>query len=264
MEKIIINIDSKYRDKELYPNSSKFSIPLDRTIKNMIDIKISSVEFSNLSYFLFSNFKNNITFMFTINAINYYLKIADGFYSSNVLIKSIQDQFDILLLNNPNQMTITLNPITGKVTLSGTSSFSIDFSNNSNYPSLGYYLGFINNSYLNKLSITCESILNLSIDNYLFLKVNNYGSMYANLSNNEKNILYPYNILGKIILDLNKTTGSFDNNNLITKEYIFRKPVNISKFDIELLDPYGTPIDMLFSDFSFTLELNYIYDFNPY
>jgi hypothetical protein len=85
--------------------------------------------------------------------------------------------------------------------------------------------------------------------------------MYANLSNNENNILYPYNILGKIILAINKATGSFDNNNFITKEYVFRKPVNISKFDIELLDPYGNPINMLFSNFSFTLELNYIYDF---
>jgi hypothetical protein len=59
MEKIIINIDSKYRDKNLYPNSSKFSIKLDRTIKNVSNINITSVEFFNM-YYLFSKFKNNV------------------------------------------------------------------------------------------------------------------------------------------------------------------------------------------------------------
>jgi|UniRef100_A0A6C0EC06 hypothetical protein len=56
MEKIIINIDSKYRDKNLYPNSSKFSIKLDRTIKNVSNINITSVEFFNM-YYSFSKFK---------------------------------------------------------------------------------------------------------------------------------------------------------------------------------------------------------------
>jgi len=137
------------------------------------------------------NLKNNVSFTFTVSGISYYLKIADGFYSSDELINAIQYQFDLLL---PNIITIKLNSITGNVTISSTTIFSIDFSNNSNYSSLGYYLGFINNSYINKLSISGESILNLSIDNYLFLKVNDYGSMYTNLSNNENNILYPYNI----------------------------------------------------------------------
>ena len=44
--------------------------------------------------------------------------------------------------------------------------------------------------------------------------------------------------------------------NLLTKEYIFKQPIDINKFDIELIDPYGNIIDMIYMNFSFTLELD--------
>jgi len=258
MEKIIINIDSKYRDTSLYPESSKFSIKLNEPIKNISDINISSIEFTNL-YYSFSTLKNNISFKFTIisTSSSYELKIINGFYSIIDLINTIQTELNAIV---PGIITIICNPISNKVTISSLQSLNIYFTNNSVYPSLGFYLGFRKNEYLLVSNITSESIINTSIDNYLFLKINDYGFIYANLINNEKYMLYPYNFLGKIITD--KQNNVFDNNNFITKKYIFRKPVNISKFDIELFDPYGNTVNMLLSDFSFTLELNYIYNFD--
>lgn len=47
MEEIIINIDSKYRDNELYPYESKFKINFDKTYKNIISAKLSSIEINN-------------------------------------------------------------------------------------------------------------------------------------------------------------------------------------------------------------------------
>ena len=44
MEEIFINIDSKYRDQNLYPNDAKFKINLENTLKNIGSITISSLE----------------------------------------------------------------------------------------------------------------------------------------------------------------------------------------------------------------------------
>lgn len=146
MEKIIINIDSKFRDNNIYSSSAKFTLRLADTIKNVTSIKISSIEFSN-------NLSSHLA----------------------------------------------------------------------NY-------------------------------NYVFIKINDYGNLYT-IFYNDKNYLYPYKILGKIILSLDNTSSLYNNSNFVTKEYIFKQPINISKFDIELLDPNGNFINMLSDEYSFTLEL---------
>ncbi len=51
----------------------------------------------------------------------------------------------------------------------------------------------------------------------------------------------------------------FDNgSNYLTKNYIFKQPVDLYKFEIELIDPRGYTIDMLYSDFSMTLEVGQV------
>ena len=72
------------------------------------------------------------------------------------------------------------------------------------------------------------------------------------------------NYLGKIILSVNKAEKNFDNNNFITKKHIFKQPANISKLNIELLDPIGNIINTNSIDYSFTLELGVIYDSELY
>ena len=261
MEKIIINIDSKFRDINLYKNSSKFTIKLDSPIKNVTNIKISSIEFINLyNTNTNSDLKKNISFQFTFdNITTYNLEIDNGNYTSNSLISAIQNKLNYLLDDTNNKIYIILNA-KGTVTITGSTKFNIIFNNNSIYPSLGYQLGFRNNNYTNIVTLISESLLNIQTDSYLYLKINDYGSIYTNLYTD--NILSSSNILGKIILcDNNNNNKVFDNNNFITKEFIFRKPVTINKFDIELIDSYGNSVNTLIIDYSLTLELNYIYDF---
>lgn len=77
----------------------------------------------------------------------------------------------------------------------------------------------------------------------------------------EKKIQGKKDLLAKIILNGNKTEQIFDNgSNYLTKSYIFKQPVDIRKFDIELLDPKGNIVDMNFMDYSFSLEIGIIYD----
>ena len=39
MENILINVDSRFRNKELYPNPGKFTLNLNQTIKDNQSIK---------------------------------------------------------------------------------------------------------------------------------------------------------------------------------------------------------------------------------
>ena len=137
-------------------------------------------------------------------------------------------------------------------------------------------MGFRENIYTKKKSIESEAQLNILGDNYIFLKVNDYGKLYnfhkssihgscfAHVDScNSKDILQspsPRTFLAKIIMNANKTEHVFDNANLVTKIYYFKQPVNIEKFDIQLLDPYCNIIDMLKMDFSFTVEIGVTYD----
>ncbi len=59
MEEIIINIDSKYRDINKYPNECKFRFNLEKTYKNIASIRLMSLEMNNSINYISSTKKNN-------------------------------------------------------------------------------------------------------------------------------------------------------------------------------------------------------------
>jgi len=264
MENILINVDSRFRNKELYPNPGKFTLNLNQTIKDILYIRLSSAEIPNV-YYTFSQIKQNVSFNITIGGTTgptgpTNINIEDGFYNSTNLISSIQSKL-------PSNMTINLNQINGIITFEYNSEFIIDFTNNGDYPSLGYQLGFrkdIYTSILNILTgkyyIQSEAVLDTNSDNYLLLRINDYGKMYNFYKSTNDYCETLDNYIGKIILSSNKLVTNYDNNNFITKKHIFRQPANISKLDIELLDPMNNTINTNTINFSFTLELGVIYD----
>jgi hypothetical protein len=259
MENILINVDSRFRNTDLYPNSGKFTLKLNQTIKDILYVRLSSTEIPNL-YYTFSQAKQNVSFTVTVGAATTIVTIIDGFYDSTQLLTNIQAKL-------PAGMTVTLNLVNGITTIAHTAAFSVNFTNTGNNKSLGYHLGFLRNTYTstfnnvtNKHELVGESLLDNIGDNYLFLRINDYGKMYNfNKSTSDYNETLD-NYLGKIILSVGKAEKNFDNNNFITKKHIFRQPTNISKLDIELLEPTGNIINTNAMDYSFTLELGVIYD----
>lgn len=139
--------------------------------------------------------------------------------------------------------------------------FEIDFSTNNytnnvqniKYLSLGYYLGYrlINNSFLltpkfinNKLILLSTKNYNILAEDYIFLKINDWGNIdFFN------KILFSKIYLRSDLTALNKT------NNFINKEYVFRQLSNISKIDVELIDYLGNTVDLNGVDFSFSISL---------
>ena len=89
MENIIINIDSKYRNKELYPNGGNFTITLDDPIKNITYIRLSSAEVPNI-YHTFTNSKNNMSFY----SYNYQIiTVKNESYNIDTIITELQNAF---------------------------------------------------------------------------------------------------------------------------------------------------------------------------
>jgi hypothetical protein len=96
-----------------------------------------------------------------------------------------------------------------------------------------------------------ETYLDITKDEYLFLRINDYGVIY--------NYHREKTLLAKIILYDQQFV--IDNGaNFLTKLYNFRQPINLSKLEIELISSSGTRINMNLIDFSMTLECGQIYD----
>jgi len=281
MDNIIINIDSRFRNKQLYTNSGKFVHSLSEPIKNCKYIRLSSIEFPNL-YFTFTEKKQNISFKITKGVQTYDLKIEEGYYSGDTLIDEIQKQLDDANTTLSANFEIVFNYNNSFITIKDDTDFSIDFSNGtSRYPSLGYQLGFRQDTYdaestvisgSPKYAITSESQLDAIGDNYLFLKINDYGVIYHDfedvlIKDNLGNIIERQkyignkNVFAKVIINSNKGEQVFDyGSNFLTKSFVFRQPIDLAKFAIELTDPKGNTVEMVHMDYSFTLEIGVIYD----
>lgn len=124
------------------------------------------------------------------------------------------------------------------------------------YPPLGFYLGYRadikkdSNQFLlssiiddTKVILRAHKIYDSTGDDYMFLKINDWG--YIDF-HGEK-------MFAKILITTGLGNSRVDD--YINKEFRFRQPVNIQKLNIELVDYLGNPLDLNGFDWSFTLEL---------
>jgi hypothetical protein len=249
METIVLHVDSKFRNKNLFPNTGKFNCILDNPIKNIQAIRLSSFEFPNVFYEFMDSKGNNY---FYLNEVK--ITVPNGNYTSDTLISTINS---LIATYIGSEITFSYSRITGLVTITSTS--PIPFLLNllqdveTCYPSLGYYLGIRVPQVSNMTKYTGDSIIRTIGDNYFFLKVNDYGKIGTELNDNY--------VMAKIIINKNKNCMVFDDSaNFITKTHVFYQPVNINKLCIELIDAYGNTIDMNYVDYSLTLEVDHIYN----
>jgi hypothetical protein len=250
---VLISIDSRYRDKLLYPNSGYFTYFLPNKYSNVISIKLVSIEFPNLFY-TFTSIKKNISFYIQPTGLSKQLiTIKQGNYTSTQIIDELNDKFKVF---NSGGVTIiaSLDTVSGCTTISATAlslpiNFEIDFSDFN----LGKHLGYKNNLYIGNSSYTSEGIMDVIGDPYFYIRINDYGDLVTQFGG--------INILGKIILNKSKTVMVFDNQaNFLTKSYTFINTQTIQKLNIELIDINGVRVDMVNLDYSLTLELKMAYD----
>jgi hypothetical protein len=126
----------------------------------------------------------------------------------------------------------------------------------------GWILGFRNGLYVNNHTYVTEGLLSLTGPRYIYLVVDDYNNnvndgFYSAFNSSILN----KNILARISLQSGIFNVLAQNNlSIITSPRQYFGPVNISKFNVQLLDEYGRILDLNNMDYSFCLTFQTIYD----
>jgi len=272
-----LNLNSCFRDKYYSSNSCNFTYTIPSEIKNVVSLRLASIEIPN-AWYLFSHKKKNNLFKIEVNDDNnittYDIVIPDGNYDNDSLQYYLNNtyfyesgmdcslkylKFSIDNVNFKSQFEIICeHPMCFH--------FSIFFLNDVNdnlMNTSGWLLGFRMPTYLNiNESIISESLFDGCGDRYIYFSLTDYQ-----YNNNNSNIvcfdksLIENDILAKIPLTNGKLSVIIDDNkNPLTKTRKYNGPVNINKLHIKVLDKFGEIIDLNNMDFSFTLELELLYE----
>lgn len=296
----VISIDSRFRTDQL-DNPSNFLFKLLTPIKNVISIRLSSVEIPN-TWYTFSELRGNTSMIVRISptptpnpqlVIMGRVVIQEGNYSvnsgqANDLLIELFNQMNSTFLTN--SFAVFFNLISGKLSIScftknnppvggytyanqpkpidathplGTLGYETPVTFYMNFADsiystrednwgLGYNLGFRikETDYLTVHN--AESIMDVIDVNYVFLSLNPDWRVVEHLQTDTSQTA----AFAKIVVDVPKNEIVYDNgSNTITKQYYLKQPINVSTFNIAVLDEYDQYIQLEGGNVSITLEV---------
>jgi len=265
--KHIVNIDSRFRQPSTNsdPDDSTFYFNLLTPIRNVLRVRVVSIEIPN-DYYTFSTYKRNVTILLkSANNNVYTITIPDGSYTVTDMISALQGEFQ--MYTDISDITVTISCPQSKLVFSSSKPFQIctitpnGLSYNRDYDyGLGYNLGFSRGIFVSSLTGTPGTSTAYSIvsnyhayfasDPYVFLKVNDWACVRQTLLEND------FTALAKVIMTQPKNFLNYDDYaGQLAKEIVFPNPVDLSRFKVQVVDPYGVPIQMMLSQLSFSLEV---------
>ncbi len=254
--------------------STDCTISLPYTIKDVISMKVVSTELPQVIYLINTGY-NYIDFYEHTTNIENRVIFPEGNYNYISLASMMTTEINIQL-GTANRFSVSINPSTFKTTISNsTNNFDMIIPNQptsfTTYKSLSWILGYRNlNLYVNQKTYTSESLFNPCPTDYLFLEINDFNYSSASrliglfLDNFlDKNIIakLPYKNCDCELPTLDKCTTIFLNEkNIISSTRNYFGPIHLQKLAIKLLNQFGEVIDLHGRDFSFTLEMEVLYD----
>ena len=269
-----LSIDTKFRKNYFSSKSSNFTINLATPLKNVISMKMSSMEIANIQHVISETLGTNGFKVTKIpssgTSISATIKVPSGNYDTTTLESTLTGvSTDVNTLAYAG-CSISINSNTMRATISGTSNgdrLELNFQNlvHQNAPpmkTLGWVLGFRKRHYKGQQSYTGEGTVDLAGCKYIFLCINDF----KNTTQDVCTILYENSFLRKHILariPMREGKGAVlfdDTSDKITKKRHYFGPVNIDKLHIQLIDEYGMEIDMNYNDYSFALEFDILYE----
>jgi hypothetical protein len=201
--------------------------------------------------------------------------IPDGNYDAAALATLLTTTINTTM-GSGIRFNVTIDPNTYRTTITNSTyifemSIKISDMPNAASKSLGWILGYRQLRYINLQSYTSESIFNQSPTDYLFLEINDFN--YSNSSRLVGLFSESYldkNIIAKIpygcnLSPLTVTTNAFptlfiNDESIISSDRQYFGPIHLQKIAIRLLNRYGNVVDLNLLDFSFTLEMNVLYE----
>ena len=263
-------LNSLFREDYKNTISSDFNLVLPYQFKNVLSVRLSSIQLPNVLYCFSSNKLNNIMYLKETGdgeTTEGTIILPDGNYTITSLAQTLQTSINEQLDIHPPRFVVTANEAAQKITIANNrNTFDINFlkdveSNDFN-STLGWIMGFREKTYSCSAVYTCEGIYNSAASDYIFFILNDFNKSQT------QNILAMYsksyigdNILAMIPLTNNSFHVMFNNgNDLIEKKREYFGPVNMQRFKIELRNQYGELLDLNNMDFSFSLEVEIGYD----
>jgi hypothetical protein len=273
-----LNLNSCFRNNYYQSNPCDFQYIIPSEIKNVLSMRLVSIEIPN-SWYLFSSIKKNNSFIVEINLegekIEYNIIIPDGNYDSDTLQHYLNTTyfFESGLETPLKNIRFNINNYNLKTSFeiveqddTTNFNFSLKFIQNINQNAmntLGWTLGFRLGSYLNIHEKICsEGLFDAGGDRYIYLCINDY--QYN--SNTSNTVCFDKSILNEDVLaKIPMINGKFslivnDNNNSLAKIRRYNGPINLSRLQIKIIDKFGTVIDLNNMDYSLTLELELLYE----
>jgi len=282
LRKRILNIDSRFCS-DSSKSTTDFTFHLEHTYKNLIRLRIASIEIPNMVYTFTA--KNNSFIIKAYDILNIArtitITLPVGNYTSCDLITLLQSLLDTGVRDKYGIfMNITLDTATAKVTIThtGVSSvpvtipvttplspakpFILDFNSvnkrKHNF-GLGYNLGFRKNMYKVTTSQTGECCLDVVGDTYMFLCINDLHTVEQKTTENY------IQCLAKIIIREDRYAVIYDDGStLMSNEIVFPSPIDLKVLQVKLLDPYGEVVDLNCMNFSFSLEITEVLNTSLY
>ncbi|NDH06574.1 hypothetical protein EBX93_11745 [bacterium] len=279
----IINIDSRMRKSHMEPPTD-FQYDLAHVYKNVIRARVASVEIPGVFY-NFSGKKKNT--MFRLDAtdcegVMHHIEICipEGNYTNKTLLDGIQQEMNGIRDMYGIFFRITLDERTQKVTIhhDGSAlppcpqmpthcpvSFGLMFGmvgqEERMYDfGLGFNLGFVKQIYVvDTPAITSESVIQTTGDAYFLLAIDDMYTV-------EHRIADTYiQCLAKILVKRTAEGILYDNGyTVLSNEITFPRPVDLKQVRVRLLDKYGVPVDIHYTNMSVSLEITEVMNVQMY
>tara|TARA_Y100000992_G_scaffold302608_1_gene277651 strand:+ start:2872 stop:4260 length:1389 start_codon:yes stop_codon:yes gene_type:complete len=281
-----LHMSSCFRDKYYDSNPCNFHYNLPSEIKNVLSIRLSSIEIPN-AWYLFSFLKGNNRFKIEITSLVpckgkkcnvYNIIVPDGNYDSDTLIDFLNKNYFCYSDtedDNLKNIKISVDKFSNKTEFKIISKkpeemvFSLHFTEDSTdnmMNTLGWTLGFRLAKYLKiDESIQSEGLFDAGGDRYIYFSLNDYqynvnesNTIFFDETTISENVLAKIpTVNGKLCLIVDENEGSN-----FTKTRRFNGPINLKKLQIKIMDRFGDIIDLNHMDYSFTLELEILYERN--
>uniref|UniRef100_A0A6C0BB83 Uncharacterized protein n=1 Tax=viral metagenome TaxID=1070528 RepID=A0A6C0BB83_9ZZZZ len=272
-----LNLNSCFRTNYFQSNPCDFLYLLPVEVKNVLSMRLASIEIPN-AWYLFSNLQKNnrCKIDVTNNGVktSYEICIADGNYDNESLQNYLNTTYfcDSPTETDLQYLKFTIESANCKSCFSkideapDSMTFSLLFLEDLNQnvmTTLGWILGYRLPNYLAiREKIRSEGLFDGGGDRYIYVAINDYqyNSNSSNLVTFDKNILNE-DIIAKIPMINGKLCLIIDeSNNALTKTRKYNGPVNIARLNIKILDKFGNIIDLNCMDYSLTIEMEILYE----
>lgn len=276
-----LNLNSCFRNNYYQSNPCDFLYTIPSEIKNVVSMRLVSIEIPN-SWYLFSNVKKNNVFEIVIEedgeTHGYKIEVQEGNYDNETLEDYLNTHYFYKsgIQNSLKYIKFSINRYHLKSKFEIVNSddlsppkkirFSLKFSENINQNMMmtfGWTIGFRVANYKNIYDeIVSEGLFDAGGDRYIYLCINDfqYNTNTSNIVCFDKSILNE-DVIAKIPMVNGKLSLIVnDNNSPLSKLRRYNGPVNLAKLELKVIDHFGNIIDLNHMDFSLTLELQILYE----